>query len=80
MWHRTSDAADGVQGIAGKLSLRNYRLTDEATGEVIAVFLANNLGSIKKKGELRIFQHLSSQLEMVVVLSCACISEKLKRD
>ena len=80
MWHRTSDAVDGVEGVAEKLSLRNYRLTDEVTGQVIAVFLTSNLTSVKKKGDLRIFRQLSSHLEIVVVLTCASISEKMTRD
>ncbi|KIW99351.1 uncharacterized protein Z518_11339 [Rhinocladiella mackenziei CBS 650.93] len=80
MWQRTNDPADGVEGIAGKLSLRNYRLTDQDTGQVVAVFLANNLNSVKKKGELRIFEKLGASLEIVVVLTCASISEKMSRD
>lgn len=79
-WERTVGAADGVKGMAGKLSLRSYRLTDQETAQVMAVFLANNLNTIRKKGELRIFQRLSSSIETAVILTCASLSEKLARD
>ncbi|KAK5058830.1 hypothetical protein LTR84_011094 [Exophiala bonariae] len=79
LWQRTTDAADGVEGLS-RMSIQNFRLTDQGTGDVVAVFIASNLTSLKKKGELRIFRELSISLERIILLSCASISEKLARD
>lgn len=79
IWQRTNKATDGVKGIA-KMSIRNVRLVDQDSGEVVAVFLADNLTSLKKKGELRIFQKFSTDLERIIILGCASISEKMTRD
>ena len=76
-WQRTVNIADGV---ANKLSLRNYRLTDQDTGAVVAIFLASTLGEVRKRGELRLFEELRPKAEQAVVLTCASISEKLHRD
>jgi hypothetical protein len=62
------------------LSLKNYRLTDEDTGAVVAVFVASTLGNLRKKGELRLFEMLRPKVEVAVVLTCASIAEKLNRD
>lgn len=79
IWQRTNDAADGVEGIS-RMSMRNFRLNDQDTGDVVAVFLASNLTSLRKKGELRIFRELSIGIEKIVLLSCVSISEKMSRD
>ncbi|ETI24155.1 hypothetical protein G647_03524 [Cladophialophora carrionii CBS 160.54] len=76
-WQRTISDQDGVQN---KLSLKNYRLTDEDTGAVVAVFVASTLGSLRKHGELRLFEKLRPKVEVAVVLTCASIAEKLNRD
>lgn len=78
-WQRTSSTADGIESTAKKLSLRNYRLSDDDTGEVVAVFIAACL-SLTNVGELRIYQRLSTDLDRIVVLSCASICVKLDRD
>jgi hypothetical protein len=79
MWQRTHAAEDGVEGWSGWLSWRNYKLVDMQSMDMIGVFLANDLSSLTKKGELRMFSHVSKELEMVIVLSMACISEKATR-
>lgn len=79
IWQRTNDAALGVKGV-GKISIRNVQLVDQDSGDVVAVFLADNLTSLKKKGELRIFQKLSTDLERIIILGCASIAEKMHRD
>jgi hypothetical protein len=76
-WRRTISNEDGVEN---KLSLKNYRLTDEDTGAVVAVFVASTLGNLRKKGELRLFEMLRPKVEVAVVLTCASIAEKLNRD
>ncbi|KEF54575.1 uncharacterized protein A1O9_09017 [Exophiala aquamarina CBS 119918] len=79
IWQRTNNSTLGVKGV-GKLSIRNVRLVDQDSGDVVAVFLADNLTSLKRKGELRIFQKLSTELERIIILGCASIAEKMHRD
>ncbi|RVX72994.1 hypothetical protein B0A52_03347 [Exophiala mesophila] len=79
-WERTRSGADGINGLAGKLSLANYRLTDNRSGNVVAVYAAADLKSLSVKGELNIFAPLSQDLEKLVVVSSAALSEKVARD
>ena len=78
-WLRTHKQDDGVKGWGGYLSLRNYKLLDLERDEVIGVFLADNLRSLTKKGELRLFVPLSKEAEVTVVLSMCSISQKATR-
>jgi hypothetical protein len=75
-WQRTHNREDGIEN---KLCLRNFRLTDEDTGAVVAVFVASSLSEVRKRGELRLFEELRPKVEQAVVLTCASISEKLAR-
>lgn len=76
---RTHAASDGVEGWAGWMSCRNYRLIDMAAHETIGVFLADNLRSLTKKGELRLFRSLAKEVEVGVVLAFGVVSEKATR-
>ena len=76
-WQRTVDPADGVDT---RLSLKTYKLMDGRTGAVVAIFLTSTLGSVRKCGELKLFENLRPKLEMAVILTSASISEKLRRD
>ncbi|EXJ60988.1 hypothetical protein A1O7_05141 [Cladophialophora yegresii CBS 114405] len=76
-WQRTISNEDGVEN---KLSLRNYRLTDEESGSVVAVFVASTFRNLRKRGELRLFEKLRPKVEVAVVLTCTSIAEKLNRD
>lgn len=80
LWQRTTDANDGVVGFAAKFTMRNYRLVDQDTGELIAIFLSGTIKNLKDKGKLRIFRKLSPDLEKFVILSWATILEKIARD
>ncbi|EXJ69693.1 uncharacterized protein A1O5_06764 [Cladophialophora psammophila CBS 110553] len=79
-WQRTVDPADGVDNVTAKVSVRKYRLMDQVDGQVLAVFVASDLNSVRKGGELRVLQWLSLGLETAVILTCASISERLRRD
>lgn len=79
-WERTHSGADGIQGITGKLSSANYRLSDDRSGNVVAVFAAADLKSLIVRGELNIFAPLSQGLESLVIVSSAALSEKVARD
>ncbi|KAJ9604598.1 hypothetical protein H2200_010712 [Cladophialophora chaetospira] len=76
-WQRTKTPDDGVEN---KLSLRNYRLTDQDSERVVAVFVARTLGNVRNRGEVRLFEELRPKVEAAVVLTCASILEKLNRD
>ena len=76
---RTHAEADGVQGWAGWLSGRNYNLVDMEAHETVGVFLADNLRSLTKKGELRLFRSLGKEVEIGVVLALGSVSEKATR-
>ncbi len=76
-WQRTNSAEDGI---ASKRSLRSYRLTDEETGGVVAVFAAGSLNEVRKRGELRLYEELRPKVEMAIILTCASIAEKSRRD
>lgn len=76
-WTRTVDVADGVEH---KLCLRNFRLVDEDTEALVAIFVASGIGTVRKRGELRIYEELRPKVEIAVVLTCASISVKLSRD
>lgn len=77
-WHRTGDASDGVEGVVQKLAMRSYKLTDDDSGEVVALFLACSTGG--SRGKLRIFQQLNPHLETVILLTCASIQEYAHRE
>lgn len=78
LWQRTRDRADGVQG-AGKWINWNYRLVEESTGEVVAVYLENFLKSWKKKGKLQLKADLGKQWELMVLLGSLGLCEKASR-
>ena len=61
------------------MSCRNYRLIDMEAHETVGVFLADNLRSLTKKGELRLFKSLGKEVEVGVVLVFGTVSEKATR-
>lgn len=78
LWQRTRDPADGVQGI-GKMINWNYKVVDEKTGEVLAVYLENFLRSWSKKGKLQMKADLGQDWELMVLLGCLGLCEKASR-
>lgn len=78
LWQRTHDPADGVQGV-GKIINWNYRLVDEGTGEVLAVYLENFLKSWRKKGKLQLKADLGKDWELMVLLGSLGLCEKASR-
>lgn len=73
---RTHSPTHHVAGWTGSLSYRNYLLIDLDAHETIGVFLADNLRSLTKKGELRLFKALGKEVEVGVVLALGVVSEK----
>lgn len=78
LWQRTRDSADGVEG-AGKLINWNYKLVDERTGEVMAVYLENLFKSWMKKGKLQLKADLGRDWELMVLLGSLGLCEKAIR-
>jgi hypothetical protein len=76
---RTRAASNGVEGWTGYLSNRNYLLIDLEAHETVGVFLADNLRSLTRKGELRLFRALGKEVEVAVVLAVGVVSEKATR-
>lgn len=80
LWQRTWAGADGVKGFMNKMSLLNYRLVDEGSGEVMAVFLASGLKSWKKTGKLLIKNEwIFGEAEILAVLGLCGLIEKAWR-
>jgi hypothetical protein len=73
-WKRTHD-----RGIGASPSLRNKKLVEEKTGQVVALYLTNHLKSWKKVGKLMIYKDLGGDWAMMVLLSILGIVEKQRR-
>ena len=78
LWQRTRDSADGVDGV-GRFINWNYKLVDERTGEVLAVYLENFLKSWLKKGKLQLKANLGRDWELMVLLGSLGLCEKASR-
>jgi hypothetical protein len=78
LWQRTRDSADGVHGI-DKATDSNFRLVDEATGEVLAVYLDNVYKSWRKTGKLQFKGDLGKDWEIMVLIGCLGLCEKKRR-
>jgi hypothetical protein len=78
LWQRTRDSADGVEGV-GRLINWNYKLVDERTGEVLAVYLENFLKGWLKKGKLQLKADLGREWELMVLLGSLGLCEKASR-
>jgi hypothetical protein len=73
-WKRTHDKAIG----AG-LSLKNKKLIDVKTKEVVALYLTNHLKSWRKKGKLIIYKSYGEAWELMVITSLLGLMEKQRR-
>ena len=79
VFQRTRVKEDGV---TNKWSWMNFKLIEEATGEVLAVYLATGLRSFKKRGTLHIkSRFVEGNVEVVAILGlCGLIEKKWRRD
>jgi hypothetical protein len=78
LWQRTRDSADGVHGV-NKVGDANYKLLDERTGEVLAVYLDNLFKSWRKTGKLQLKADLGKDWELMVLIGCLGLCEKASR-
>ena len=80
LWKRTHNKRDGVEGIRSKISVENFKLVDEATGTVLALYLDDSVKSWRKKGRLRILRGTwADKNQTIVVLGICGLLEKVKR-
>ena len=84
-----------MRGWAGWLSLRNYRVVDrdwylrnpevegveraEGEGKDVGVFLSDDLRSLTRVGELRLYEEVEEEVLRGIVLALAVVSEEATR-
>jgi hypothetical protein len=79
LFQRTRSKEDGV---TNRLSCMNYKIVDEETGELLAMYLATGWKDWKKRATLHIKSgFLKGNAEVLVVLGmCGLIEKKWRRD
>ena len=75
MWKRTRHV--GVDESKPRLSSRNFKLVDERTNEVVAVFTSDL--SLNKCGRMQIRADFGESFDTMVLLSYVSIYEKARR-
>lgn len=73
-WKRTHDKTLGASS-----SLKNKKLVDEDTKEVVAIYLSNNLKSWKKMGKFIILKDYGPKWDVMVLVSLLGLIEKQRR-
>ncbi|GAB1196158.1 hypothetical protein APSETT444_005425 [Aspergillus pseudonomiae] len=79
MWKRTHSVA--VQGSsATKWSSRNFKLVDEQTGQIVAIFTSTAFKSVKKSGKLQIDSaNYGEEFDLMVLITGLSLYEKQRR-
>ncbi|OJJ41203.1 hypothetical protein ASPWEDRAFT_34701 [Aspergillus wentii DTO 134E9] len=78
LWKRTHSV--GVEeSMPAKLSQRNFKLVDERTGELLAVYANNGAKSWKKAGKLQINKDFGRDWDTMVLLTGLSLLEKERR-
>ncbi|KAE8146727.1 C6 zinc finger domain protein [Aspergillus avenaceus] len=73
IWKRTHSVA--VEGSSATMfSSRNFKLVDEQTGQIVAVFTSNAFKSMKKSGKLQITPNYGQQFDLMVLLTGLSLS------
>ena len=77
-WKRTHSV--GVKSSKpSKFGLMNFKLVDEATGELLAVFANNGLKSFKKQGKFQIHKDYGQDFDAMIILSGMTLLERTCR-
>lgn len=77
-WKRTHSV--GVEdSMPSKLGYMNFKLVDEETGEILAVFANNGAKSFKKQGKFQIRKDYGRDFDAMVVLSGMTLLERAYR-
>ena len=78
LWKRTHDP--NVKGTeSSKLNMRSWKLEDDATGQIVAVFAANGIKSWKKAGRFRLLATEGKDWEEWIFLTYLGLYEKARR-
>ncbi|KAL4869692.1 hypothetical protein BDV12DRAFT_167494 [Aspergillus spectabilis] len=78
IWKRThSHGADGDS--PAFFSLRNFKLVDELTGEVAAVFTSNNFKSLRKNGKLQVAAEYGPDFDLMALITLLAMYERIRR-
>ncbi|PGH19846.1 hypothetical protein AJ80_03763 [Polytolypa hystricis UAMH7299] len=79
LWKRTHSIGVGTSH-PWKISACNFKMVDEQTGEIVAVFANNGFKSLKKKGKLEIMKlGYGMQFEVMVLMSALALIERERR-
>jgi hypothetical protein len=79
LWKRTHTVGVG-DSKPGKISTRNFKLVDETTGEILAVFANNGPKSYSKLGKFEIYpNNYGDDWETMMLLSGLSLIEKERR-
>jgi hypothetical protein len=79
VWKRTRDPS--IKGTkSSQIDRRSWKLEDDATGQVVAVFAANGINSsLTKVGKFRLLASEGTEWEEWVLLTCLGMYEKSRR-
>jgi len=78
VWKRTHSVGIG-DSMPKRFSNRNHKLEDESTGEIVAVYSDNGVGSSKKCGKLQINVDYGKDFDTMVLITGLSILEKERR-
>lgn len=78
VWKRTHNTPIGVD-VPSKLSTKNFKLIDEQTEEVVAVYLNNGVKSWEKCGKFQINVGYGGQFDVMVLVTGLSLLEKERR-
>ncbi|KAL5334851.1 hypothetical protein BJX70DRAFT_376863 [Aspergillus crustosus] len=77
-WKRThSHGADGDS--PAFFSLRNFKLVDELTGDVVAVFTSNHFKSVRKNGKLQVGAEYGPEFDLMALITLLAMYERIRR-
>ncbi len=80
VWTRThDDKYIGGHDDVTKLSHRHLKLVDEATGEVVGLFLSNQLKSWHKMGKFQVWRSWGPEWELMMLITGLAVIEKARR-
>ncbi|KAL4991782.1 hypothetical protein BDW68DRAFT_151305 [Aspergillus falconensis] len=78
LWKRTRTV--GADGDSPSLfSLRNYKLIDELTGQVVSVFTSNSFKSVRKNGKLQVAAGYGPDFDLMALITLLAMYEKIRR-
>lgn len=78
LWTRThSQVVEGE--LSSLFSFRNFKLVDELTGQIVAIFTSNTFKSIRKNGKLQVVGEYGPDFDLMVLITILAIYEKTRR-